>query len=342
MGSKRVSSTDIAREVGVSQATVSYVLSGRWEENNISAQTRDKVEKTARKLGYYTNRMAQSLKLGRSMVVGAIAPSVTFSFFSEIVRGAEAELAEAGYILVLMHSHENPEIEEQRIEVVKGYSVDGLLIIPVAIGGKDEVFQKLVEEKWPFILIDKDMPEIDAPFIMTDDVAGSRMLMEHLISLGHRRIGFISGPRDATSAIARRQGYIEALETHELPVDEELITGSLWSEGEGERSAARLLRLNPRPTALFASTDPAAWGAYRAVREAGLNIPTDVSVAGYADLEPSAMISPPLTTIRQPAETIGRRAARMLLDIIEKKDEKPEKTKIPVELIVRGSTAARK
>lgn len=345
MKKKRVSSTDVARTAGVSQATVSYVLSGRWRQNGISEKTRDAVEAAARKLGYRTNRMAQSLKLGRTMVIGVVvSPSSSNNFFMEIVLAQEEFLAEAGYLVVLVHSFDDPAIERQRINVIKGYHVDGMLIVPATTGGKTDVIRELLDEHWPFVLVDKEVEGVVANFVGTDDLSGSRLAVEHLVALGHRHIAHVSGPAGISTADARRQGYLDVLREHNLPVRDDFIVGNSWpndaaARHKAARTAAAVFRREPRPTAVFACTDVAAWGVYDAAREAGLRIPQDVSVVGYADLPPSEIITPALTSVRQPPNLIGRESARLLLEVMEHPQHEVRRVVLPVELICRQSTA---
>lgn len=344
MRKTRVSSNDVAKAAGVSQATVSYVLSGRWEKNGISEKTRDAVEAAARQLGYRTNRMAQSLKLGKSMVVGVVvSPSSSNNFFMEIVLAQEKFLAEAGYLVVLVHSFDDAAIERKRIDVIKGYDVDGMLIVPASTGGKTDVIGGLLNDHWPFVLVDKEVDGIAANFVGTDDLAGARLAVEHLVALGHRHIAHVSGPRGTSTADARRQGYLEVLREHDLPVRDDFIVGDSWpndmaARHKAARVAAPLFRRDPRPTAVFACTDVAAWGVYDAAHDAGLRIPQDLSVLGYADLAPSEIVSPSLTSVRQPADLIGRESARLLLDVMENSQIEPQRVVLPVELVHRQST----
>ncbi len=345
MRKARVSSTDVARAAGVSQATVSYVMSGCWRQKGISEPTRVAVEAAARKLGYRTNRMAQSLKLGRTMVIGVVvSPSSSNNFFMEIVLAQEKFLAEAGYLVVLVHSFDDPATERRRIHVVKGYNVDGMLIVPATTGGKTDVIRGLLDEHWPFVLVDKEVEGVTANFVGTDDLSGARLAVEHLVALGHRHIAHVSGPVGVSTADARRQGYLEVLREHNLPIRDDLIVGDEWPNDAAARHkaaqvAAALFRCEPRPTAVFACTDVAAWGVYEAACEAGLRIPQDLSVVGYADLPPSEIITPALTSIRQPADAIGRESARLLLEVMENSQHEAQRIILPVELICRQSTA---
>jgi len=336
---RRVTSVDIARSLGLSQATVSYVLSGRGREVGVSEGTCRRVEARARELGYRANRLARGLKEGCSRTIGVVAPCVTFAFFSQIVRGAEAVFSANGYVTLLTHTDEDAQREREKLDVLCSYPVDGLLIVPAVGRGGRQPFARLVEEKWPFVLVDKEVRGLKAPFVGSDDRAGARAVVEHLVSLGHRRIGFLCGPRTASTARARFAGYRAALVAHGLAVDESLVAGNDWSVQEGETAARKLLALRRPPTTIFACTDVSAMGVYRAAAARGLTIPRDLSVAGYADLECAALLNPPLTTVQQPAEELGRRAAEMLLAIIAGRSKPRPRLILPVQLVLRGSCA---
>jgi LacI family transcriptional regulator len=339
MAKKKVTSNDVADAAGVSQATVSYVMSGCWDEKGISQSTRDRVVGIAKELGYRSSRLARGLKLGRTHVLGALLPCVTFSYFSEIVRGAEEVASRAGYVLTLMHTDEDVEVERKRLEVLLSYEVDGMLIIPAHVRSHARPLRQLQEDEVPFVLVDKTIPGLHTNFVGTDDREGARQAVEHLISLGHRRIAHIRGPEEASSAQERLRGYQEAMDAASLEIQPSLFGGDGWDESAGREAARRLLSAYPRTTAIFSCTDMAAWGVYDVLREQRTAIPDEMSVVGYADLQESARLSPPLTTVHQPAREVGRRAARLLIDAVENPNpHQHAAVRLPTELVVRGST----
>lgn len=337
-GKQLVTAKDIARAVGVSPATVSYVLSGCGREKGIGAETCKRVTDAAARLGYRPNTLAKGLRQGRSRLIGVLAPCVTFGYFSEIVRGAEDVASAHGYTVILMHSDEDAEKEARKIEVLRRYSVEGLLVIPAIVRGHDASFVALSGDHLPFVLVDKTVKGADCHFVGTDDRAGARTLVEHLIGLGHRRIAHLRGPRGISTSDERLAGYRDALRAAGIRFDPRWVAGDEWSEEAGRTATRQLLAVSPRPTAIFASTDLGAWGAYDVLVEAGLRVPRDVSLAGFADLALSARLAVPLTTVRQPAREVGRRAGEKLVNLIETGEDAPREVRLPTELVVRAST----
>lgn len=337
---KRVTSNDIARAVGVSQATVSYVLSGRWRELGVRQETRDTVVAAAQRLGYRVNLLAQGLKSGNTRLIGVLAPCVTFSFFSEVVRGAEDVASARDYIMVLMHTDEDSVKETKKIAVLQTYNVAGVLVIPAMSKPEPAVFTALMAGGVPVVLADKLVADLDCHAVVSADRDGAMAVVNHLLTLGHRRIAHLRGPAGVSTAEARLAGYREALRAADVPPNPAWVAGDGWTEAQGYAAAMTLLRRRHRPTAIFAASDMAAFGVYRAAAELGLRIPQDLSVAGYSDIEGAARLAVPLTTVRQPAREIGRRAAEKLLNLIETGTDTPQVVLLPVELVVRASTAA--
>lgn len=336
---KRVTSKDIAREAGVSQAAVSYVLTGCWRERGISQKTQERILGVSRRLGYRENRLARGLKLGRTRLLGILAPCVTFSYFSEIVRGAEDVADEHGYALILMHTDEDSVTEARKIDILRDHCVEGMLIIPAILRPRGAIFRELQEGGVPFVLVDKRLPNAHCHFVGTQDREGARQAVDYLVSLGHRRIAHLRGPAGVSTSDDRLQGYLDALGANGITPDDRLMTGDDWNEEANCEATRRLLRMSPRPTAIFACADMAAWGACVAIREAGLRIPEDVSVVGFADLDPSARLAVPLTSVRQPAREVGRQAMEKLIRLIDKGEDEPREVRLPTQLTVRASCA---
>ena len=333
---RRITSTDVAKEVGFSQATVSYVLSEK-KDVSIRPETRDRIRAAAKKLGYRPNRLARSLRMGKTHVIGIVAPCVTFSYFSEIIRSAEDVLSENGYVLALAHSDEKPDRERKSVSTLVQHNVDGLIIIPAGGGSRSGIFEEISKDQVPCVLVDKKIAGSESAFVGTDDVGGAAKAVRYLASLGHRRIAFIRGPAGVSTAEDRFKGYLQGLQEHGLEYDARYAIGHDWTEEQGTAATHRLLDLHPRPTAIFACSDLLAWGVYAALADAGPRVPEDVSVIGFADLKPSHLLSVPLTTLRQPSRKIGRRAAEILLGILSNESTDKQQILFPTELIVRRS-----
>ena len=245
---------DIASKLGLSAMTVSRALRGHAE---VSEATRQKVLDCAAELNYVPNRWARSLVTNKSFMIGIVIPDISHTFFAEITRGVEETLDPEGYDLLLCHSRGDPEREKSEIDVLVGSRVDGLIVAS---------------------------PSPDRLAELLDDARAGRIATEHLIALGHSRIGHISGPR-VSPALLREQGYRDALRDNGISVQERWTAQGKFTRQSGRDAMRRLLALESRPTAIFTANDPMAIGAVEVCREAGLSVPGDISIVGAGDIE---------------------------------------------------------
>jgi LacI family transcriptional regulator len=331
---KSVSPTivDVARESGVSYSTVSRVLNGY---EFVRPDTREKVLRVANQLGYVPNQQARSLAGGRSNLIGALVPNLTNGYISEIIHGIDDELAKSGYNLILYTTHRHEGRERTYVATIANGAADGLvLVVPLL---STTYLDALRQQDFPYVLIDQFDTSEQSNMINGTNRQGAYEATDYLIQLGHRRIAFITGQPGLNSSAERFEGYQQALANHGLALADELIVqGDFWETG-GYNAGRELLALPNRPTAIFAANDLSALGAIEAIREAGLRIPQDISIVGFDDISQASLISPKLTTVRQPLVQMGRMAVAMLLETIAQPDAPLRQEIVPTELIIRDS-----
>lgn len=328
-------SVDVARRVGVSQSTVSLVLSDK-AEGRVSPETREAVLRACRELGYRPNAAARSLKLGRANAVAIVVPNASHPFFAPMFQGASRAARERGYAVVLVDAENSRDWQQVIVDTLGAHSLDGI-VLQHAPEGLD-----LMGLAGKVALMEADAPGI--PSLHLDVEGGTRAAVEHLVSLGHERIAHVAADLSIESFRIRRDAYRRTLEESGLPVPDGYEERAAGDAGpftvEGGRAAVlRLLALPEPPTAIFCSDDLFAVGAYKAAREVGLRIPQDLSVVGFDDLAVATMVEPELTSVRIPPEEMGAGAVTLLLDHLEGGSADGPAAKIPLELVVRGSTA---
>ncbi|MDW8129653.1 MAG: LacI family DNA-binding transcriptional regulator [Bryobacterales bacterium] len=326
---------DIARDLGVSVMTVSKALRGH---NDISEATRQRVLQRARQLGYQPNWVARSLVSRRTYMVGLVIPDLMHSFFAEVAKGAAAVLEPAGYHIVILNSEEDPQTEERQIGALLARSVDGLLLASAQRIGGARLFRMLEERKLPYVLMDRLPAGARAHYVGCEDERIGEMATEHLIRQGCRRIAHLRGP-DIPTGIGRLRGYRRALARHGLPFATRYVVRAQHNDEAGYLAMQKLLRMRPLPDGVFGYNDPVAAGAIRAILEAGIRVPEDIAVIGSGNVHYSDLLRVPLSTIDQNSSEIGRRAAELLLELIEnKRTPRPRRVVIAPRLIVRQSS----
>ena len=326
---------DVAVHAGVSVTTVSHVVN---ETRPVSADLRQRVLAAMAELGYQPNALARSLRRKQTHTLGMIVPDSANPFFAEVARGIEDTSFDIGYTVILCNSVGSLAREALYVDLLAKKQVDGVLL--VAAGDSLRQVRTLQVRAIPLVVVDRDLPGSVVDCVLTDNVQGGRLATEHLLHLGHRRIGCITGASDLTPSAGRADGYRQALAAAGIPCDETLIIKGDFQDQSGYVGAQELLRLPNPPTAIFACNDLMAIGAMSAALEAGLRVPTDLSVVGFDDIHLAGYVNPPLTTVAQPKFELGRTAARMLLERIDKRDLAPRRCLLPTQLVVRHSTAS--
>jgi DNA-binding LacI/PurR family transcriptional regulator len=334
---RRPTSADVAARAGVSRTTVSFVLNGKTDAG-IPSETWRRVEEAATELGYYPHGAARALAGGASHTIGLVLRQsanqvAADALLATTLWGIASEARLSGYRVLVEPLA--PDVGHYS-DLLRSARVDGLIVSGPRTD--DEELAELVDDGFPIIL-QGYLPDVDAPSVDVDNRAGARIAVDHLISLGHRRIGCITNaPLAYTAAADRAAGYRDALEAAGIDAAPELVIEGGFDAASGYAAIAQLLRNPPRVTAVFIASDIVAFGALRGLREAGLRVPADVSVVGFDDIPLARHFDPPLTTIRLPAHGLGAAAGRALIDRLAGRPTS-RRTLLPTELIVRDSTA---
>jgi LacI family transcriptional regulator/LacI family repressor for deo operon, udp, cdd, tsx, nupC, and nupG len=329
-----VSLKDVGEHVGVSASTVSRVIN---RPEKVKKETRWRVEEAIRTLGYNPNRVARRLRSseGRARILGLIIPDIQNSFYSEVVRGVEDVAYDEDYAVILCSSDEDSEREQFYLDVLRGESADGVILAP-----HDGTARLGEEVSLPVVCFDRRLPEADVDTVVVDNRRGARALTEHLLELGHRRIGIICSSLDLSTTTERLAGYRDAIGAAGVDVEEALVRSGGPRRETGYREAQHLLDMEAPPTAIFAVNNQLVLGALEAVRQCGLQVPDDLTVAGFDDAPWSSLLAAPLTTVRQPTYEMGRRAAELLFQRID--DPKRDEVLVTLQpsLVVRASSGA--
>jgi len=322
---------DVARTAGVSVATVSKVINDRY---GVAPETSARVHQVITDLGYESSIVARSLRSRRTNVIGILVAEFE-PFSTELLKGISEAVEDTGYELLAysggMGRNDRVGWEQRYLSRLAGTLVDGaVLVTPTVVNPRNTI---------PVVAVDPHTGPSGPPTVDSDNLAGARTATEHLVGLGHRRIGFIGGRTDLESARLREKGYREALEDAGIPVSPELMRiGGYRPETTGS-PAHELLTMPDRPTAIFAANDLSAIRTMEVARDLGLRVPDDVSVVGFDNVPESALTEPPLTTVSQPIHQMGAEALRMVVDLIQG-TPRDAHLRLPTSLVVRGSTRA--
>jgi DNA-binding LacI/PurR family transcriptional regulator len=344
---KQLTLSDIAATAGVAPMTVSRVIN---QNGYVSEETRSKVLRVLEGSNYRRNGLARSLKRQRTDTIGLVLGDISNPYATELARSVRNVATAHGYNLFICISEHSAEEDIAAFEALASHSVDGILVATRANKAGDENLQSIVEHNIPVVVIGRDFYHEKVDSVAADNLRGGFEATQHLLDLGHERIGFIGTILSHEVKLKRLQGYLNALNKYQIKIDERLITGRQDTIGDapgysteeiGYEGMKRLLSLPNRPTAVFARNDFTAIGAMSAIKEAGLSIPEDVAIVGFDDIPLAVHTSPPLTTIRQPMRLQGQLAAELLLRRIEDKEvQLREEHILDCELIIRESTVA--
>lgn len=323
---RRVKMSDVAAKAGVSVATVSKVVNGRY---GVAKNTVETVQAVIAEMGYESNLIAASLRSARTNVLGILVPDFE-PFSAELLKGAALGARDSGYELL---SHSGGDLhgwERRSLSRLGGTLIDGaVLVTPTVLDARTIV---------PAVAVDPHFGPSSMPTIDADSYSGAEQATQHLIELGHKRIAFLGGRSELDSAHLREAGYRNAMAEAGIPVDPVLVRESRYAPDRAAEITRDLLELPDRPTAIFAANDVTAIRAMEVAHEYGLTVPDDVSVVGFDDIPEASLAVPPLTTVRQPMQAMGRAAMEMLLDII-RGVERETHVRMSTELIVRTSSA---
>ncbi|MBI3748996.1 MAG: LacI family DNA-binding transcriptional regulator [Chloroflexi bacterium] len=303
---------DVARLAGVSTTTVSRVING---VEGVSEARRRRVELAVADLDYVPNAVARHLRSKRTRTIAVVLSDITNPFFTTIARGIQDVAWPRGYAVTFANTDESETQERDYLRTLVQRQVDGVLLVPT--GNAAEPYRLLRSQRIPVVLLDRHVSVRQLDEVRCDSEAGAYALVRHLIGLGHRRIAVVTGRRDISTSTDRVAGYERALASAELPLDRDLIRYDSFSLAGGYRMLKSILAIEPRPTAVLATNNFIAFGALRALREAGIDVPGDMSLVTFDDLPEEWHDDPFLTVLAQPAYELGRQAAELLFERLE-------------------------
>lgn len=329
---------EVAKKAGVSVATASRIINDKPSQVPISQETKRKVLEAAKKLNYYPNIFARSLRTKKTGIVGLIVSDITDPYFGGIIDGVEKVLNENDYYFFLSSAQNSPEKEELYVTKFRKGLVDGLLILGGTQRFTDNEVKQIMESGIPIVLVGRSAPHHNISSVTVDNFRGGFLATEHLIKLGHRHIVHITSHKPRADGKERLNGYKSSMEKYGLKDRFWIEKGDITAES-GYEVMSNILGKIKRPSAVFALNDRSALGVIQAIRNQGLRIPEDIAVVGFDDIPISAHFNPPLTTVRQPQTEMGKLGAELLLKVIRKEDEITENIIIlKPELIVRRSS----
>jgi len=324
---------DVAKKVGVSTATVSHVVN---KTRFVSEAISERVLQAIRDLNYQPNAIARSLVKRKTHTIGIIITDILNPFYTAIVRGIEDVTYQSGYNVMLCNTDEDPAKEILYIQILLEKRTDGLIISTAFRDGGHPLLPQL--RAIPLVTIVRKIKGLRSDAVLGDNTGGAYEATDHLIQLGHRRIGIISGPIGLSSGAERLEGYKKALKNHRIPVEERWIGMGDFKKESGYSLTKKLLQEKTPPTALFVVNNQMTIGALNALTELGVRVPEDLSLISFDDMEWYSLINPSLTTIEQLPYLMGKTAGEMLLQKISHKRRNSKKVVIPSRLIIRNST----
>ena len=327
---------DVARQAGVSVGTVSNVLN---RPDVVSPKTLERVQKTIAELGFVPNGFARQLRSGYSRTIGLVVPDVANPFFTEVARGVEDAASKRDYAVFLCNSDESLEKENKYLSVLIQQQVRGVLITPS--DSKSHQYENLRERGISVALLDTETKNASQCSVSVDDVRGGEIAIEHLASLGHREIAWVTGPETIPQVADRTAGVMRAAKIAKVEIS--TIRVPLMNSAQGIDAVKKILALKKLPSAIFCGNDLLAFGVMRGLLDAGIRIPEDVSLLGYDDIAFGNSAAVPLSSISQPAYQLGVTAAELLISECEESEEHAhQQIKFQPQLVVRASTATKK
>lgn len=328
---------DVASLAGVSPSTVSLVMNNM---PGVHEETRYRVRKIAEVLKYQPNLVARSLVKGRSYAIAMLITSTLNPIFPEMAAGIEEVLRKRGYSLSIISTHGDLKLEATEIEKIRARGIDGIIASDARIDSEN--LKQLAKSGYPVVSILRRVPGCDElDFVVVDCTKGSYLAAEHLIRLGHQRIGMINGPTNTSTGLERAEGAIKAFGDYGLSMAADLVQQGDFFQESGYVAMSRFLEFSParRPTAIFAGNDEMALGAFETIWDAGLRVPGDIALVGFNNVATTALRSIEITTVSQKKREMGRLGAKRLIDKIEKNRgyKKPCNVVLEPQLIIRKS-----
>lgn len=335
---QRITILDIAKELNITFSTVARALN---DHPAISPATKKAVRETAERLGYRPNRLASSLRSGKTKIIGILVPRLDVSFFSSVVHGIEGVMNENGYTILLYQSQESATQENKGIETFLRSRVDGIISSISLETEYSEGYEEIKKRDIPLAFFDRVLPYLDVPSVTIDDYRGGFMATEHLIKSGYSRIVHINQYRNINIFNERLRGYLDALKQYGLAVDDNLIIKGDFSLEFGRQCVKNLLANKVDFDAIFTLEDFTAMGVVQELKAAGKRIPEEIGVVGFANEAFTGLVSPAISTVDQRTVEMGEKVARMFLKLLKKGSYykySPEKIVLQPKLLVRESS----
>lgn len=329
---KKATVKEVSLAAGVSTATVSRALTGSYE---VSDETRRRVFEAARKLNYQPNRNARNLRKNNTSMIGVVISDIQNPFFGSVIRGIERITTQDDYTVILGNSDEDPECEQKIISRLLEEGVAGIILVPTQTSSA--AYQAIFDAGTPFVVVDRRLPADNLDMVLVNGRLGAQRAVEHLVSLGHTRIGFIGGLKHLSVMHEREAGFLHGLKKFHLPVPETYLRHGNNRQDGGYDAMRQLLALGEPPTAVLIANNMMTLGGLQAIHEAGLEIPDQISILGFDDIDWAPSLRPPLTVVAQPAYLMGETAASTLLARISAPEQPHRVTVLDTHLIIRAS-----
>lgn len=329
---EKVTMADVAKEAGVSKSTVSQFINKRYEY--MGEDTRKKIQEAIKNLGYHPNHLARSLKQKRTSMIGIIVANIIHRFSTEVSRSIEDYCYAHDIQAIVCNADNNPEKEKKYIEILRAKQVDGLIIFPT--GQNLELYKSMVEENYPVVFMDRKVPNLQANFILANNHQSTYNAIGHFIENGHNKIAIVTQPLTITTRKERIEGYKKALLDHGIPINSKYMISTEIHELKKELS--KLFELKNPPTALLAGNDLVFLETFEFLKEHQIQIPKDLSLIVFDNIPFAHLANPSVTTIAQPAFKMGEKAAKLLLQQINKEQTEPEEHRFPCQIIIRESS----
>ena len=330
-----VTMRQIAERAGVSIGTVSHVINGTAA---VREKLRERVLEAIRSLGYQPSQLARGLRRNQTSMLVMIIPDVTNPFFPAVVRGVEDVAYKSSFRLVLCNTDNDPRKEISYLNEMRSYRPAGWLVIP-SVDSEIASHFKSTTSGPPVVCIDRKAKGWHGDVALVANEAGAHSATKHLLRMGHRRLAVITGPLHLANAVERLRGFQRALAEAKVPIESDYIQEARFDRTSGYHAAMRLLRMLPRPTAIFACNDLMALGVFLAAREVGVHCPEELSIVGFDNLDFAEFTAPALTTVHQPGYQLGTAAARLLMERVKGSKQSPKRVVLPTELKIRNSVA---
>lgn len=329
---KSITIRDVARRACVSPATVSRYMNGQLSLPQITA---GRIDEAVRELNYQPSTLARNLSLGKSRMLALMVPDIANPFFAQLASAAEREASYHGYSLILSSTESDPDREIEYLKQLQAKQIDGIVFLTEHTG--NEMLADLLSDMGNIVLVDEDVSGTTLHKVFSANLEGARLATEYLIMQGHRRIGHVAGQQDLLTGRERLEGYHQALQHRGLDVDEKYLWFGPYRQKTGREALTRFLELPHPPTAIFAASDYMAIGILHEARSCGIRVPHDLSVVGFDGIDITEMLNPPLTTVQQQIEALGREGIRCLVAQLRGEELEPGIQRLPVELVIRDS-----